>query len=65
MNLKALEQEIKQARVSLAEAIGVEERSGYDFDETMERKHAEGWLDALEYAYILMNGAAYNDEDND
>ena len=62
MNLKPLINEIKQARLSLAEAIRVEEESGYDFDETMERKHCEGWAEALDYAYILLNGAAYYEE---
>jgi hypothetical protein len=63
MNLKPLEQEIKQARLSLTEIQRVEKESGYDFDETMERKHAEGWAEALDYAYILLNGAAYYDEE--
>lgn len=64
MNLKSLEKEITQARLSLAEAIRIEEESGYDFDETMERKHAEGWAEALDYAYILLNGAPYNEEND-
>ena len=63
MNLKPLEKEIIQARLSLAEAIRVEEKSGYDFDDTMERKYAEGWAEALDYIYIILNGAPFA-EDN-
>jgi hypothetical protein len=66
MNLKPLEQEIRIARKALAEAQRIEVDNGYDDAIlSMERTHCEGWLEALEYAYILMNGAAYNDEDND
>lgn len=65
MNLKPLEQEIRQARKSLATAIEFEELNDYDAMFSMERTHAEGWLEALEYAYILLNGAEYHDEDND
>jgi hypothetical protein len=64
MNLKPLEQEIKQARLSLAEAQREEKADGYsDALVSMDRTHAEGWLEALEYAYILLNGAGYNDEE--
>jgi hypothetical protein len=63
MNLKALQDEIRIARNSLRLAEDFENASGYDIDATMERKHCEGWLEALEYAHILMNGVAYNDED--
>jgi hypothetical protein len=64
MNLKPLEQEIKQARLSLAEAQRIEEEDGYeDAMLSMDRTHAEGWLEALDYAYILLNGAPYYDEE--
>jgi hypothetical protein len=65
MNLKPLEQEIRLATRSLQQAVEFEVASGYDIDATMDRKHCEGWAEALDYAYILLNGAAYYDEDND
>jgi hypothetical protein len=65
MNLKPLEQEIRIARNALVEAQEAEYKNQYDDALlSMERTHCEGWLEALEYAYILMNGAAYH-EDND
>jgi hypothetical protein len=30
----------------------------------MDRKHCEGWAEALDYAYILLNGAAYYEWSN-
>ena len=63
MNLKPLEQEIRIARKALLLAIDFENASGFDIDATMDRKHCEGWAEALDYAYILLNGAEYHDED--
>jgi hypothetical protein len=59
MNLKPLEQEIRIARKALQHAEDIEVGSGFDIDATMDRKHCEGWAEALDYAYILLNGAAY------
>jgi hypothetical protein len=63
MNLKPLEEQIVIARACLASAIEDEVRSGYDFDETMERKWNEGWAEALDFIYILLNGSEYPNED--
>jgi hypothetical protein len=63
MNLKPLRDEIRIARKALQHAEDIEVGSGFDIDATMDRKHCEGWAEALDYAYILLNGAAYYDED--
>ena len=65
MNLKPLRDEIRIAKKALLLAEEFESASGFDIDATMDRKHCEGWAEALDYAYILLNGAAYYDEDND
>jgi hypothetical protein len=65
MNLKPLKEQIRLARIALAEAQRIEEEDGYcDAMLSMERTYCEGSVESLEYAYILLNGAAY-DEDND
>lgn len=64
MNLESLRKEIRIARNALAEAQRIEVENGYDDALlSMERTHCEGWLEGLEYAYILVNGAAFHDED--
>jgi hypothetical protein len=64
MNLEPLRKEIRIARKALAEAQRIEVENGYDDALlSMERSYCEGWLEAYEYAYILVNGAAYSDED--
>jgi hypothetical protein len=64
MNLKPLEEQIRLARVALAEAQRIEEEDGYgDAMLSMERTYCEGSLEALEHVYILLNGSEYHDED--
>lgn len=40
---------LEESRKALAKAQEAEEDSGFDFDDTMERKYEEGWVDALEH----------------
>lgn len=65
VSMNELEKQIELARLSLAMSSENEKQSGYDIDHTMDRKYNEGFLEALEFIYILQNGHAYNDQDND
>jgi hypothetical protein len=64
VSMNELEKQIELARLSLAMSTENEKLSGYDIDHTMDRKYNEGFLEALEFIYILQNGHEYN-EDND
>ena len=64
VSMNELEKQIVIARKALDEDTKREEDSGYDIDATMERKWSEGYLEALEFIYILQNGHNY-DERND
>ena len=61
VSMNELEKQIQLARLSLAMSTQNEEQSGYDIDHTMDRKYNEGFLEALEFIYILQNGHEYND----
>ena len=64
VSMNELEKQIELARLSLAMSSENEKQSGYDIDHTMDRKYNEGFLEALEFIYILQNGYGY-DESND
>jgi hypothetical protein len=61
--MNELEKQIELARLSLAMSSENEKQSGYDIDHTMDRKYNEGFLEALEFIYILQNGHEYNGND--
>ena len=61
VSMKELEKQIELARLSLAMSVNNEELSGYDIDHTMDRKYNEGFLEALEFIYILQNGHEYSE----
>lgn len=60
--MNELETQIELARLSLAMSTSNEELSGYDIEHTMDRKYNEGFLEALEFIYILQNGYEYANE---
>jgi hypothetical protein len=61
--MKELEKQIEIARKAVIEAERIEEESGYDDAMlSMERTYCEGYAEALEYAYIILNGHAYNEQ---
>ncbi len=62
VSMNELEKQIELARLSLAMSSENEKQSGYDIDHTMDRKYNEGFLEALEFIYILQNGHEYNGE---
>jgi hypothetical protein len=64
VSMNELEKQIEIARKALANAVADEENSGFDAMASMERTYAEGFLEALEFIYILQNGHGYN-ENND
>lgn len=62
VSMNELEKQIELARLSLAMSSENEKQSGYDIDHTMDRKYNEGFLEALEFVYILENGHGYKEE---
>lgn len=61
-SMNELEKQIEIARKALATAQQTEEDSGYaDAMLSMERTYCEGFLEALEFIYILQNGHGYNE----
>jgi uncharacterized protein (UPF0332 family) len=64
VSMNELEKQIEIARKALATAQEFEEMNKYDAMFSMERTYCEGFLEALEFIYILQNGHGY-DESND
>jgi uncharacterized protein (UPF0332 family) len=64
VSMNELEKQIEIARKALATAQEFEEMNKYDAMFSMERTYCEGFLEALEFIYILQNGHGYN-ESND
>lgn len=63
VSMNELENQIRLARLALAEAKRVEEENGYDDALlSMDRSYCEGSLDSLEFVYTLMNGHEYSGE---
>ena len=62
VSMNELEKQIELARLSLAMSEENEKQSGYDIDHTMDRKYNEGFLEALEFVYILQNGYGYREQ---
>ena len=61
--MSTLGHEITIAREALRLAEDFENASGYDIEATMDRKYNEGFLEALEFIYILQNGHEYSEWD--
>lgn len=61
VSMNELEKQIELARTALECSQIFEQNSGYDIDATMDRKYNEGFLEALEFIYILQNGHGYNE----
>jgi phage anti-repressor protein len=61
VSMNELEKQIVIARNALVEAQEAEYKNQYDDAMlSMERTYAEGFLEALEFIYILQNGHEYN-----
>jgi hypothetical protein len=63
VGMKELEKQIEVARLAVKLAIEAEEEN--DYDDAMlsiERSYNEGWLDAIEFAYTILNGHGYNEK---
>lgn len=63
VSMNEIENQIRIARKALALATEFEVMNDYDAMMSMERSYAEGFLEALEFIYILQNGHEFNDED--
>lgn len=61
VSMNELEKQIGIAREALSLSTRLEELSGYDVDATMDKKYNEGFLEALEFIYILQNGYEYSE----
>ena len=61
VSMSELENQIVLARTALECSQIFEENSQYDIDATMDRKYNEGFLEALEFVYILQNGHNYDE----
>jgi hypothetical protein len=63
MNLEPLRHQINLARIALDEAKRIEEENDYDDALiSMDRSYCEGSLEALEFAYVLLNGVPYDEQ---
>jgi hypothetical protein len=63
VSMNELEKQIVIARKALVLAKEFEEMNDHDAMFSMERTYAEGFLEALEFIYILQNGHEYNGND--
>lgn len=61
VSMNELEKEIESARKALELSIEFENATGFDIDATMDRKYNEGFLEAIEFIYILQNGHEYSE----
>ncbi len=62
VSMNELEKQIELAKTALECSEILEQNSGYDIDATMDRKYNEGFLEALEFIYILQNGHGYREQ---
>lgn len=61
--MKELEYQIRLARIALEEAERAEKEDDYsDAMLSIERGYCEGFVDALEFAYITLNGHGIDEE---
>ena len=61
--MKELEKQIRLARLALQEAHRAEEEDDYsDAMLSIERGYCEGFVDALEFTYTLLNGHGFEEE---
>lgn len=61
--MKELEQQIRLARLALEEAERAEKEDDYsDAMLSIERGYCEGFADALEFTYTLLNGHGFEEE---
>lgn len=58
MNKKDFYESLTDSEGSFRAAIANEERHGFEFEDTMERKYEEGFIDGMRHAYALLTGDA-------
>lgn len=56
MNKSEFYKSIEDSEVSFMAAIANEERHGFEFEDTLERKYEEGFIDGMRHAYMLLTG---------
>jgi len=47
---------LQDSEKSFRAAIANEERHGFEFEDTLERKYEEGFIDGMRHAYMLLTG---------
>jgi hypothetical protein len=63
VSMREIERQIRVARIAVEESKRIEEKSGYgDALLSMDRTYNEGWRDALDYAYVVLNGHGYDEQ---
>ncbi len=56
MNKRAFYESLIDSEKSFRAAIANEERNGFEFEDTLERKYEEGFIDGMRHAYALLTG---------
>jgi hypothetical protein len=57
MNKSEFYKSYTESLAAFAKASRAEHASGYRFEDTMERKYEEGFVDAMRHAFILLTGS--------
>lgn len=56
MSKEAFYESLENSEGAFCIAIGNEERNGFEFEDTLERKYEEGFIDGMRHAYTLLMG---------
>jgi hypothetical protein len=56
MNTESFYESLENSEGAFCIAIGNEERNGFEFEDTLERKYEEGFIDGMRHAFTLLTG---------
>jgi len=63
MNIDEFFKSLADSNRAFADAILREERDGFEFEDTLDRKYEEGFIDGMRHAYILLTGDTLHSPD--
>lgn len=63
MNIDEFFKSLASSNRAFADAIIREEQGAFEFEDTMERKYEEGFIDGMRHAYILLTGDTLHSPD--
>lgn len=63
MNIDEFFKSLADSNRAFADAIIREEQGANDFEDTMDRKYEEGFIDGMRHAYILLTGDTLHSPD--